>query len=104
MKEFTSKMNATRNEQKQTNKKTHISTPIALQRSPNSKTNQNHSKNTKTTSLTMANALLNTQSPNKLDVKPSSTKTSRNQVSANWNSAAGSLKTHRHIPTTKKIG
>lgn len=97
-------MMATKNEQKQTHKKTYLSTPMALQRSPNSKNNQNHNKNTKTASITMANALLTTQSANKLDVKPSSTKTCRNQVSANWNSVAGSLKTQRNIPTTKKIG
>lgn len=104
MKESTLKMNATRDELKQTNKKIHLCTPMALQRSPNSKNNQNHNKNTKTTSITMTNALLSTQSENKLEVKPSSMKTSRNQVSGNWNSVAASLKTQRNISTTKKIG
>lgn len=36
--------------------------------------------------------------------KLSPAKTSRNQVSANWNSVAGTLKSHRTIPSAKKIG
>lgn len=77
---------------------------MAHQRSPNGKNNQNYHKNTKTTSIPLAHTLLNTQSSNKLEVKPSSTKTSRNQVSGNWNSVAGTLKAQRNIPITKKIG
>lgn len=36
--------------------------------------------------------------------KLSPAKNSRNQVSANWNSVAGTLKSHRTIPSAKKIG
>lgn len=36
--------------------------------------------------------------------KPSPTKTSRNQVGANWNSVAGTLKSQRNISSSKKIG
>lgn len=36
--------------------------------------------------------------------KLSPAKTSRNQVSANWNSVAGTIKSQRTIPSSKKIG
>lgn len=36
--------------------------------------------------------------------KPSPTKTSRNQVSANWNNVANTLKSQRTIAPSKKIG
>ena len=36
--------------------------------------------------------------------KLSPAKTSRNQVSANWNSVAGTLKPQRTIPSSRKIG
>lgn len=87
------------------NKKITIGSVPINQRSPSSK----HShKNT----VTNANGTIDGHPTNKIEShspliannKPSPTKTSRNQVSANWNSVAGSLKSQRNFPSAKKIG
>lgn len=74
------------------------------QRSPNSKI---HNK----TAVTTANSLKDANHTKKPDtnfgltpIKPSPTKTSRNQVSANWNSVAGTIKPPRSTASAKKSG
>lgn len=93
-------------ESKVNNKKITIGSVPVNQRSPSSK----HS--TKNTVTNATNRPLDGSAVNKVEPsnplaasnKASPTKTSRNQVSANWNSVAGSLKSQRTISSTKKIG
>lgn len=80
------------------------STPL-VQRSPSIK-NQN-----KTNTTANCNGLKESTPTNVIDDnatittnKTTPTKTSRNQVSANWNSVAASLKSQRTIPSSKKNG
>lgn len=87
------------------NKKHLNSTVPVNQRSPNSK------QSNKSTVVSNHDAI-DVNPLNKIDGngqltatnKSSPTKTSRNQVSANWNSVAGTLKPQRTIPSNKKIG
>ncbi|XP_031632880.1 RNA exonuclease 4 [Contarinia nasturtii] len=91
-------------ETKINNKKILIGSVPIIQRSPSS-------KQLNKSTVTNANGLKDGHQTNKIDThgplatnKPSPAKTSRNQVSANWNSVAGSLKSQRTIPSAKKIG
>lgn len=92
----------TKKETKINNKKTGAA-PIN-QHSPSTK-NQNK------TTLTHSNGQKDDDPIDKIDAnasvdtnKTTPTKTSRNQVSANWNSVADTLKSQRNIPASKKIG
>lgn len=46
----------------------------------------------------------NTTTNTTVTSKTSPTKLNRNQVSANWSTVVGSLKSQRHVPPQKKIG
>lgn len=94
-----------KNEAKTNNRKISIgSVPVNQQRSPSSK----HTNKI----ITVNNDGKDENAINKMDGngpltaanKPSPAKTSRNQVSANWNSVAGTLKSQRTIPPNKKNG
>lgn len=85
-------------------KKNAICSLPVIQRSPNSK---------QTNKTTVANNVgkgenaiskMDGSSPLTPTNKPSPTKTSRNQVNANWNSVAGTFKSQRTIPSNKKNG
>lgn len=96
-------------ETKTQNKKITIGSVPINQRSPSSKHNNKTTNTINTT--TNASGLKDINPIIKLDsngalatTKASPAKTSRNQVSANWNSVAGSLKSQRTIPTSKKFG
>lgn len=93
-------------ETKINSKKITIGSVPINQRSPSSKySNKNTVTNTNgLIDENPKNKVENQTSPLAANNKPSPAKTSRNQVSANWNSVAGSLKSHRTIPSTKKIG
>lgn len=100
---------STKKDTKINNKKNSIGTMPINQRSPSSKQCDSAVKIAavaNSTGLKEANSVKknDTNSPMLATNKLSPAKTSRNQVSANWNSVAGSLKSHRTIPSTKKIG
>lgn len=93
-------------ESKVNNKKITIGSVPINQRSPSSKhSNKNTVTNVTNPSLD-GNVMNKVEPTNPLTAsnKSSPTKTSRNQVSANWNSVAVSLKSQRTIQSAKKIG
>lgn len=95
---------STKKDTKINNKKISIGTMPINQRSPSSK--QCDSAVANSTGLKEANSVKksDSNSPILATNKLSPAKTSRSQVSANWNSVAGTLKSHRTIPSAKKIG
>lgn len=99
------------------NKKTVIGSVPTGQRNPTAKhcTNKTNTNPHTTAPMgnpmcmknTNTNATINNKTDNNcllVTNKLSPTKTSRNQVNANWNSVAGTLKSQRAIPSNKKIG
>lgn len=92
-------------ETKLNSKKIAIGSLPVNQRSPSTK-NQNK------VTVTNSNGLKDSNPMTKIDAdddpmtvnKTTPTKTSRNQVSANWNSVAATFKSQRTIPSSKKIG
>lgn len=94
-----------KNETKINHRKISVGSTPLVQHSPSTK-NQN-----KTTNTANCNGLKDSTPTNVIDDnatittnKTTPTKTSRNQVSANWNSVAASLKSQRTIPSSKKNG
>lgn len=87
------------------NKKILIGSVPIIQRSPSSK-QLNKSTPTNSNGLKDEHQSKNNDTHGPLATnKPSpTTKTSRNQVSANWNSVANTLKSQRTIEKSKKIG
>lgn len=87
------------------NKKISIASLPINQRSPSSKNNN------KPATVPNSSGLKDTNPVSKIDNncplatnKSSPTRTSRNQVSANWNSVAGALKSQRTTSSAKKTG
>lgn len=106
-------MNTTKKEQKVNNNNKRISHNTTA--TNNNQRNQNAKVISQTKTSTKAvgntNVVLGVNSINKIDsnlsivsTKSTVTKTNRNQVSANWNNVAGSLKSSRSIPSNKKLG
>lgn len=100
---------STKKDTKSNNKKISIGTMPINQRSPCSKQCDSAVKISavaNSTGLKESNSVKksDSNSPILATNKLSPAKTSRNQVSANWNSVAGTLKSTRPIPSAKKIG
>lgn len=100
---------STKKDTKINNKKILVGTMPINQRSPSSKQCDTAAKiaavAANATGLKEANSVKKSDNSSPIPAnKLSPAKTSRNQVSANWNSVAGTLKSHRTIPSAKKIG
>lgn len=100
---------STKKDTKINNKKILVGTMPINQRSPSSKQCDTAAKiaavAANATGLKEANSVKKSDNSSPIPAnKLSPAKTSRNQVSANWNSVAGTLKSHRTIPSAKKNG
>lgn len=100
---------STKKDTKINSKKILVGTMPINQRSPSSKQCDTAAKiaavAANATGLKEANSVKKSDNSSPIPAnKLSPAKTSRNQVSANWNSVAGTLKSHRTIPSAKKIG